>query len=109
MCKAIRRTAGGNRATRWPPDPRPPGSNDRATAWWWVDQSKTERWGNWYSAAPGHRTWQIDLSLHYLSNCVNKKSDIVFRRHRENTVAQPTDPAAWPFFNQRLKKQTQLP
>src|SRR5205807_7208055 len=37
-------------------------------------------------------TWQKDQSQHYLSNCVDKESDVVFRRARQNAVAQTADP-----------------
>src|SRR5215831_14079288 len=56
-----------SRATRWLPDRPGLCSSGQSTDRWWANQSRTGPWDNSYSAAPARRTWQTNLSLHYLS------------------------------------------
>src|SRR5437868_10169794 len=68
-------------------------SDARATDRSSANRAKTERSGNSCSAAPERRTWRINLSLHYLSNCINKKPDVIFRRGGKNAMPQTANPA----------------
>src|ERR1041384_2980529 len=70
-----------------------PGSTIRSTDRSSVNPSKTEPSDNWCSGAPGRRIWQTNQSLHYLSNFIHKQSHIVFRRARQNAMAEPANPA----------------
>src|ERR1043166_3353006 len=88
----IRKTADENRATTSLLCQRRPYGVLRATVRLSVHQSRTERLDSSCTVAPGHRTWRINLSLHYLSHCVNKKSDIVFRRFRQHAVTESANP-----------------
>src|SRR5436189_3831858 len=98
MCTATHRTAGENKATRSPPHWQRLCSNAQATDQSWESQSRTGPSDSSCNVAPGRRTWQINLSLHYLSNCVNKKSDVIFRRPRQNAMTQTTNPPG-PFMS----------
>src|SRR2546423_1976669 len=85
-----------------------PCSDARSTDRWSASPSRMERSDNSYNAAPGRRTWRINLSLHYLSDCINKKSDIVFRRFRQNAVTQTANPTGRLRSRHRLKKRAQV-
>src|SRR5713101_1144007 len=103
MCTTIRRRASENRATRSPLRHSGRSVIRSTTVRWWASQSKTERSDSWYSAAPERRTWQKDQSLHYLSYCVYEESHVVFRRVRQNSMAQTADPTGAILLLQRFK------
>src|SRR5262249_16458401 len=97
-----------NRATRSPPAQRSPGSALPASDQSWANQSKTERSDNSCNAARARRTWQINLSLQYLSHCVNKKPDVVCRRRGQDAVSQAANPPGVLPLAQRLEIAAQL-
>src|SRR3954462_12504082 len=82
-----------NRATTSPFHQQTICSNVRSTDRSWANQSRTEPSDSWCNAAPEHRTWQTNRSLHNLSNCIDKHFDVVFRRCGQNAMTQTTNPA----------------
>src|SRR5438874_8724945 len=108
MCTAIHKTAGENRETRSPLHQRRPCSAHQSIARSSASQSRTEQSDNWCIAVPEHRTWQINRSLHYLSNGVNEESDIFFRRPGQNAVTQPANPPGAFAAGQRFKISFQV-
>src|ERR1043166_2375869 len=108
MCTAIHKTAGENRETRLPLHQRKLCSTHQSIARSSASQSRKEQSDSWCSAEPGHRTWQINRSLHYLSNGVNKESDIIFRRPGQDAVTQPANPPGACAAGQRFKISLQV-
>src|SRR5258706_262815 len=107
-CRAFRRMEDGNRATSCSFLERFSHSDGIAIPSDWENRSRKEQLDNWYSAAPGRRIWQINQSLHYLSDCVNKKSNIILRCARQDAMAQAADPTRPFLIRNRCKVSIQM-
>src|SRR5437867_4921942 len=108
MCTAIHKTAGENRETRSPLHQRRLCSAHQSIARSSASQSRKEQSDSWCSAVPGHRTSQINRSLHYLSNGVNEESNIIFRRPGQDAVTQSANPPGAFAAAQRFKISFQV-